>query len=143
VADRFPPDPAHVNDQHPKDDALNHLQIQMANLATSNGRLGYFSLPGEIRNKIMKLALTSGEIHLHENILVPKDEDRKIAATQAVVLLDHLMKYLHRSVPGYRQLPGGTLDFLISLLVAFFPEDFAAGLISFCLVDASYISSLS
>lgn len=91
----------------------------------------------------MKLALTSGKIHLHENILIPKDEDRKIAATQAIVLLGHLLKYLHRSVPGYRQLPGGTLDFLISLLAAFFPEDFAAGLISFCLVDASYISSLS
>ena len=84
----------------------------------------------------MKYVLTWGQIHLHENILVPKDvENRKPATSLILAVFGYLMKYLHKSFPGYRHLPDGIPTFLVSQLVAFFPKDYVETLISFWTVD--------
>ena len=59
---------------------LHHLQTQVTHLETSNGPTGYFSLPGEIRNKIMRHALTPGEVHLYQKTPeAPEDPRPKFA----------------------------------------------------------------
>ncbi len=54
-----------ANNQEVGDPSLKHLPVQIDRLRNSNGRLGYFSLPGEVRNKIMRYALIPGQIHPH------------------------------------------------------------------------------
>ena len=53
-----------ANDLEVNDPSLRYLPVQIDYLRNSKGRLGYFSLPGEVRNNIMQYSLVPGQINL-------------------------------------------------------------------------------
>lgn len=51
-----------ASDQEVDDPNFKHLPVQREHHQDNHGRLGYFSLPGEVRNKIMRYSLIPGQI---------------------------------------------------------------------------------
>lgn len=94
---------AHVQ-QHPE---------QVVRIPDGNGHLGFFSLPGEVRNIIMEYALAPGVIDLHGS--GPKKQEYLTVTEQGLRRVRSDVKFMVRGRPRLE-------DFLRELSALFMPQ---------------------
>jgi hypothetical protein len=113
-----------ANNQEVADPSLKHLPVQIDRLRNSNGRLGYFSLPREVRNKIMRYALIPGQIHPHRtSSFTPKSPIEK-ASSWAPKLAHIIIKDSKWSTKMPKRLPQilKLLELLLQYTFVFHPQ---------------------
>lgn len=120
------PKTASLEEVHSKD-----LLLQGAKHQDGNGRVGYFSLPGEIRNQIMHYALVPGEIDLNE-----VDPEQQRSGTEwFLTQIRRLVNDILRQFPKLASLPRGIPELVAPQLFATFPYFYADMQLSAYLLD--------
>jgi hypothetical protein len=120
------PKTASLEEVHSKD-----LLLQGAKHQDGNGRVGYFSLPGEIRNQIMHYALAPGEIDLNE-----VDPEQQRSGTEwFLTQIRRLVNDILRQFPKLASLPRGIPELVAPQLFAIFPYFYADMQLSAYILD--------
>ncbi len=92
-----------------------NFQVQEKTHQDGNGRIGYFSLPGEIRNKFMLYALVPGEIHMDETLKQSSIDEESFR--ELLQGMNRVLGY----IPGFASLPEGIPELSVPQLCAMHP----------------------
>lgn len=118
---------------------LKPLAVQAGYLQDSNGRLDIFSLPGEIRNKVMWNALTPGQIHPYgTSSFTPKSLTEKSlsCAPESARTIIKNSKQPAKTAKRFAQIPK-LLGFLLHYTFVFHPELDIEARLDYCIVERS------
>lgn len=97
------------------------LLLQGAKHQDGNGCVGYFSLPGELRNQIMHYALAPGEIDLKE----VDSEQQRSGSEWLLNQIRRLVNDILGQFPSLASLPRGIPELVAPQLFVVFPEFYA------------------
>ena len=121
----YPIDSPQLTTQSTQHQGFNRLLTQIETLESGNSRVGYFSLPGEARNTIMKAALTPGEVHIYQPISEgPKHLDTKLVFEHCLGEGRRAIKHALGGHAWYAGLPNGIAEFLFSQFLIFHPKQY-------------------